>query len=342
MFQVIDRAPSVGDRFAKAFGNVGKAASQLIPQHMAQKQEAANLEAMAKHLGTDVKDRGFLEQLLKNSGKAPPGGLSGQPVPPEAQSKISDVIKNNPNASTDELSLEMDKAGVPRAYSNSYIESRRRSDEANEKTFEKASSYQDEILKDYSAYRRDSDVLSQMGKIADRGNLPAPLLVQAFDSLGIPLGALNNPDSEQFSKLSQELVKNISGTYGNRILKVEVDNFLKSIPTLLNSDEGKKRLIQQWKIINEGKKAKYDAYREVEEEHPKKLPSNFKFLVQDKADKKLDKLSEEFRSVGLEQKRVKVPPGTTVTVQDLDRYLDLANDDVELAKKMAREDGYEF
>lgn len=327
---------------------------QLAEQEKSQQLQSRTAKEEVKTLskilsGEDVSKEEFESlspktqlEVLKIKNKPPAGGVSAQPVPPQVQQTISNVLKENQGSNADQLALAMDEAGVPRAFSNSYIESRRRADESDLKTFEKASDYQDQILSDYSSYRRDSDVLSQMEQLAEKGNLPNPLLVSALDSVGFPIGALKNPDAEQFQKLSQELVKNISGTYGNRILKVEVDNFLKSIPTLLNSDEGKKRLIRQWQIINEGKKAKYEAYREVERENPKKLPQNFKFLIQDKADEKLDRLSEEFRSIGINSNRVKVPKGTPISSSLIEKYLDLANEDIELAKKMAREDGYEF
>lgn len=343
------------------YGEVGQ---NLLNQRMQIEQQELNEMQTAKQEVVQKKKGQALGRYLKGGDLTPdeeslftptefvamhkarnppaPGGVSAQPVPPEVQSSISNVLKENTGSNADELSLAMDQAGVPRSFSNSYVESRRRSDEADDKSFDKAGDYEDKILSDYSAYRRDSDVLSQMMSLADKGNLPNPLLAQALESMGFPIGALKNPDAEQFDKLSQELVKNISGTYGNRILKVEVDNFLKTIPTLMNSEEGKKRLIRQWEIINEGKKAKYDAYRELQKEFPKKLPKDYKFRAQDIADKKLDQLSKEFRSIGLEQNRVKVPKGTPLNNETIQKYLDLANEDADLAKKMALEDGYAF
>jgi len=119
----------------------------------------------------------------------------------------------------------------------------------------------------------------------------------ALSKLGIPLGVLGNPDAEQFEKLSQELMKNITGTYGSRILQTEVVSFMKSIPTLMNSPEGQKRLIEQWKILNEGKKIYYDAYKDIRKETPNRLPPDLHERVIDKAEERLDSLSEKFRQM---------------------------------------------
>jgi hypothetical protein len=61
--------------------------------------------------------------------KAPPGGLSGQPVPPEISQKIPEILNSNKDRSAEELATSFDAAGIPRTYSNSYIESRRRQEE---------------------------------------------------------------------------------------------------------------------------------------------------------------------------------------------------------------------
>lgn len=62
--------------------------------------------------------------------KAAPGGISGQPVPQEVSQAISPILAANKNATSDELAEAFDSAGIPRAFSNSYIENRRRQDES--------------------------------------------------------------------------------------------------------------------------------------------------------------------------------------------------------------------
>jgi hypothetical protein len=324
-------------------------AQQQAAQQQTQAQQSADSIVMTKLLSGEkptpqewaaASPKTQLE-ALKLQNKPLPGGISAQPVPPDVQSKIGDVLELNKEANADRLALEMDRAGVPRAFSNAYIESRRRADESDLKTFDKASDFESEMLQSYNSYRRDSNTLGQMEQLSKSGKLSLPITATLLEKFGLPLGVLNNPESEQFDKLSQELVKNIQGTYGSRILKVEVDNFMKSIPTLLNSSEGRKRLIDQWKILNEGKKVQYEAYREVLKENPKSLPRDFKLQVLDRADSKLDQLSQKFLEVGA-PRREKVQPGTAITPDVVDKYLDLARDDIELAKKLAKEDGYEF
>ncbi len=69
--------------------------------------------------------------------KAPPGGLTGQAVPPEVSQAAEQILQKHPNANSDQLKLEMDKAGIPPIYSNGYVENRRRQNETDAATRQK-------------------------------------------------------------------------------------------------------------------------------------------------------------------------------------------------------------
>lgn len=249
-------------------------------------------------------------QKLKNEGKASPGGLSGQSVPPQVSNAVQNVLSKSQDLNSDQLTQAFDQEGVPRTYSNAYIENRRRDDDMRAKkadeaekldyqSFKDNKEYSEKILNGKEAYERDKAVLDQMAQISKEGDLPKPLSASLLQKLGLPLGLLENPSAEQFEKLSQELMKNIMGTYGSRILQSEVVSFMKSIPTLLNSPEGQKRLIKQWQILNEGKKIYYDAYKEIRKENPKRLPPDLHEKVLEKAEPKLEEMSNQFRSMNM-------------------------------------------
>jgi hypothetical protein len=97
--------------------------------------------------------------------KAPPGGLSGQPVPPEISQKIPEILNSNKDRSAEELATSFDAAGIPRTYSNSYIESRRRQEETQAKTGQKGS----ELERTYQT-QRAAPILKKYDEIA--ANLP--------------------------------------------------------------------------------------------------------------------------------------------------------------------------
>src|SRR6185312_2216895 len=109
-------------------------AQQLNNQYIeSQKAQAQNVNAQANQVKAN----------RPVAPKAPAGGLSGQPVPPEVSSKIEEIIDDSKDLNADQLAVKLDKAHIPRAYSNSYIESRRRKDDQSSKRHADAS---DKIL----------------------------------------------------------------------------------------------------------------------------------------------------------------------------------------------------
>lgn len=65
-----------------------------------------------------------------------------------------------------------------------------------------------------------------------------------MDRLNLPPGVMLNPTSEVLEKVSQQLLRGITAEYSGagRILQSEVENYVKSNPSLLNSPEGMQKL----------------------------------------------------------------------------------------------------
>jgi hypothetical protein len=119
--------------------------------------------------------------------------------------------------------------------------------------------------------------------------------------MGLPISILGNPDSEEFDKLSKDLLKNIRTYFGSRINQVEVENFLKTIPSLMNSQEGRERIINNLQMLLEPRKLMYDEYRNIKQESLKsgeRLPIDLQETILDKIKPQLDDLSKRFEMGG--------------------------------------------
>jgi len=177
---------------------------------------------------TDEENTLFTPQELTQMHKAknpkqaaPLGGLSGQPVPPEISQKIPEVLNANKEADADQLASAMDNAGIPRSYSNSYIENRRRKlekegtfePEANKLAAKHSDEVRNEIVNDYSAAQATNMRLDRQLKLAEKGNLPMPAMVKILDSIGLPISILGNPHAEEFEKIQADYSKDISKVF---------------------------------------------------------------------------------------------------------------------------------
>lgn len=183
-----------------------------------------------------------------------------------------------------------------------------------QKSIDRSYEYQKDFINDttssYKAFKTEMEPrLKQMQKL-NNDDLISPSSAAVLEKLGIPLGVLENPSNELYNKLSQDLLKGLPETFGTRILKVEVENFLRTIPQLINSPDGRRMIASNMLKLGEMKEAYYNEMRSQLGdyiENDKKIPKDFQQNVFDSVLPKLQNISDEF----VQLSEIKsVPPGT--------------------------------
>ncbi len=219
---------------------------------------------------------------------------------------------------------DLDEVGQFRALTNSGVsrpnaeaESKLRGQqlERGEKAVDSAYKAQEKFINEttdkHRAFETDTKPkLLQMQKLASDDELIGPTASIFLEHLGLPLAALEDPSSELYNKLSLDLLKGLPETYGNRIMKVEVDNFLKTIPTLLNSPDGRRMIASNMLKLGEMKEIYYNEMRKQQREfldNNKPLPRDFQQKVFDQVKPQIDRANNEF----VKMSEIKsVPKGT--------------------------------
>lgn len=107
---------------------------------------------------------------------------------------------------------------------------------------------------------------------------PTKWLKQISNWMGIDENLLLGADSETINKLSNDLVPGIVQTYegaAGRILKSEADSFVKSIPSLYQTESGRKTVARYVRKSNELKENEYQSSRALAKQYRsegKRLP----------------------------------------------------------------------
>lgn len=114
-------------------------------------------------------------------------------------------------------------------------------------------------------------------------------------SLNIDLFGLTSSGTQEFKKLSTGLIRNVKDIFGSRISNQELRTFMDTIPTLNQSDEGKRRVIRDMRLLNEGYVVRKKAMDELLAENGGYAPHNLEDLVEKRARPALDKLSQDFK-----------------------------------------------
>ncbi len=104
-------------------------------------------------------------------------------------------------------------------------------------------------------------------------------------------------ESQEFNKLSQDFVKNAKDIFGSRLTDADLRSFLKTVPTLSLTDNGKIAVINNLMQLAEGDLIKQKAMEEIVEANGGFRPRNLETLVRKKTKPLLDKLASDFKDV---------------------------------------------
>lgn len=174
--------------------------------------------------------------------------------------------------------------------------------------------YVDNVLDKFQGAKTSEAILGQMDKLASEGGLTSPLMYNLLGKLGLPLGVLNNPNAEEFEKDTNFLTRDIQKFYGARILASEFQNFLKQLPSLSNSEEGRKRIIKNLQKVLLPATFEYKAYKEILKENGGKRPPNLREQVMERMEPLLDKWGAELKADIRKIDPAKVPEGTLIII----------------------------
>lgn len=193
-----------------------------------------------------------------------------------------------------------------------------RFDKKQEAIDKKTSSFADKINTDFEAAQSGNQRLGRMRELINSGQLTNPMWASLLDTaenfipalgVGLNLKGTLSPESQEFEKLSKDFLKDVKKIFGARVTQQEVQQFLKTIPTLSQSDEGKMRVLHNMQLFNEASSAKKKAFDDILKENKGFRPANIEQLVQNRAKKDLDQIANKFKA-GFEEREIEKGPET--------------------------------
>lgn len=259
---------------AKAFADLDPRSQQQVLQNLGAMQQG---EQQKKAFGQ-------FEEAQAVPGKP----LEGTEVIPEIIPSYRDMYSS------------LRKAGVDPKTAKEYLKEYPKEEE---ETLKKPKAFIEEIDTGAKAAKESNPRLNRMLELVKKGKLSGSTmsgfvntLQKGIFGLGVDLsGLLLSPDSEEFQKLTADFSKLIKNYFpGGKITNVMIDQFMKTIPNSLQSDEGKLRVINNLMNINTAAMLNKQAKDEILKETKGKIPANIEELIQTKIGNKLDVLAEKF------------------------------------------------
>ena len=220
-------------------------------------------------------------------------------------------------------------------------------EKATASKFKETKEVRKEIIEASRAARENDMRLDRMTELNKKDTLINPLFNATLKKAGMDLAALKNADSQEFEKLSTDFLKNAKAIFGARITNFEVEAFLKTIPTLSQSKEGRARVIRNLKLFNEGAKVRFDEMQKVLKENKGVPPYSLEELVEERVGNRLDSISERFKG-GEEAEVIEsldlkpAQKGEALTQEMAMEILKKSKGNKDLARKIAKKYGYTF
>lgn len=243
-----------------------------------------------------------------------------RPEIPQAQQPVQQIRPRqiaNPNGQQELSQLQPQaqqdqQEAVPRAPKKSFAEAlmkphEHREIEKLELQKKKMASQEDQfnhkatapIVKEISLAGREAKAnlarLDRMQTLNDSGKLDNPLYLELLKKTGFDIGFFKSPESQEFQKIEVDFLKNARSIFGSRVTNYEMSTFLKSIPSLSQSKEGRESVIRNLKLVEEGKEVRSKAMNDIIKENNGKAPLNIEQQVDDRTEAQTDKILQQFR-----------------------------------------------
>jgi hypothetical protein len=109
----------------------------------------------------------------------------------------------------------------------------------------------------------------QMERLNDSGKLPTGLerLNINWTTGDIRVPALANPETQLFVKEVNDFTTKAKDTYGSRVTNFELGTFMRRLPTLSNTEEGRRMILEQMKVNTAIDKLHQDSLAEVYDQY---------------------------------------------------------------------------
>lgn len=160
------------------------------------------------------------------------------------------------------------------------------------------------VLKEYlnkgKVAEEDINRLEKLARLTREGDegsawVNVPVKTLKLGNYGIDLTQLMTDDAQEIDKLSKDMVRGIKDVFGARVTDRDLQTFMDTIPTLMQSKQGRLRVAYNLLQAKRADVARKNAAKRILNANRGKLPDNFDLLVEEIAAPEVQQYAENFR-----------------------------------------------
>jgi hypothetical protein len=251
---------------------------ELVKAKAQEPNQQAFAQALQQVLGGPTQNP--VEQQLEGLSAPQEGGPIGQINKPGQLSNTAGL--------TSDQSIKLAQLG---------IQQQQNASKEKADAYKYSKEYLTESRNQASQAKDDIRNLNAMDALNKSNGLPNTKIYTALKHLGLDYPVLLNPKGEAFEKLTVDFLAGAKNTFGSRVTNYDAQTYLKGIPTLLNTPEGRDNVIKTLKIIRQGKIEKQKAIDQILKENKNIPPYDLANRVEELIGPKLDNLSAQLVSL---------------------------------------------
>lgn len=160
----------------------------------------------------------------------------------------------------------------------------------------------EQTFKEAKAATNSDKRLNRIEQLIKKGNLPSPGWGSLLKGLskgifghGIDLNYLTHADAQEFDKLSTDFIKDAKAIFGARLTDQDLLNFLKTIPSLSQTNEGKLRVVNNLKAANAAAKIRENVMSQIIKANGGKRPADLESLIEEVSAPQIAMLADQFK-----------------------------------------------
>lgn len=155
-----------------------------------------------------------------------------------------------------------------------------------------------EIRKDLFAKKKSAqDTIEAIDRFEEleKEGLPTAGWVEFLKNSGLDIPAIVGAPGEEYNKVAANFVRNAKSVFGSRLTDADLNQFLKTVPSLANSPEGRKRINANLKRVANLDKAAVDSYAKILKENKGIPPLDLDLQLDEALDKKREAIYKQFK-----------------------------------------------
>lgn len=161
------------------------------------------------------------------------------------------------------------------------------------KAWDAADPYINDIMEKSKGSRIQNMDLERMSELDEE--LTGPAWDAFLKGSGFDLDALRSPASNEFESIKMSFMKDMKKYFGGNVSTREMDAFLRTLPTLSQSPEGRKRIIANMKRLNNITIEYAKATKSVIKDNEGIPPRDLRFKVEKKMKKRVKTVADQFK-----------------------------------------------